>query len=55
MKSRRQIFSMLGQIAIVLLLIVVVVVADQSALAYSPHSSQNEFLDFQPYTGNRFF
>ena len=53
MKSRRQIFSMLGQIAIVLLLIVVVVVADQSALAYSPNSSQNEFLDFQPYTGNR--
>ncbi|MFB5647816.1 MAG: hypothetical protein ACE5RO_06745, partial [Candidatus Nitrosomaritimum yanchengensis] len=44
---------MLGQIAIVLSLIVVAVVADQSVLAYSPNSSQNEFLDFQPYTGNR--
>lgn len=53
MKSRRQIFSMLGQTAIVLSLIVVAVVADQSVLAYSPNPSQNEFLDFQPYTGNR--
>jgi hypothetical protein len=44
---------MLGQMAIILSLIFVAFVVDQSALAYSPNSSQNEFLDFQPYTGNR--
>ena len=53
MKSERQNYGMLGQMAIVLSLITVVVVADQNVLAYSPDSSQNEFLDFQPYTGNR--
>ncbi|MGD8300204.1 MAG: hypothetical protein PVG77_05840, partial [Nitrosopumilaceae archaeon] len=53
MKSQSQNYGMLGQMAIVLSLIAVTVVADQNAFAYSPEFSQNEFLDFQPYTGNR--
>ncbi|MGD8918560.1 MAG: hypothetical protein PVJ16_06510 [Nitrosopumilaceae archaeon] len=53
MKSQSQNYGMLGQMAIVLSLIAVTVVSDQNAFAYSPESSQNEFLDFQPYTGNR--
>jgi predicted Zn-dependent protease len=51
-KKREKFFRMLGQMAIVLSLILITISADQNAFAYTP-SSQHEYLDFQPYTGNR--
>ena len=52
-KSDATFRKMLIPTFIVFSLILITFVADQKALGYSNESNQEEYLDFQPYTGNR--
>ncbi len=52
-RSDANLRKMLKPTFIVFSLILVAFVADQNALGYSNESNPEEYLDFQPYTGNR--
>jgi hypothetical protein len=52
-RSDANIRKMLKSIIIVISLILIAFTTDQQALGYSNESNQKEYLDFQPYTGNR--
>ncbi len=52
-RSEAKFRTMLKPITIVFSLILITLVAEQEALGYQNQSSQEQYLDFQSYTGNR--